>query len=151
MSVEAYIPEKYLTKPEAYDECGINETLQADLTQAEKARFAGWVREGNNKVETNLFPDSDSIPLVKGTPIFTYARDAVINWVQYKRRNYTGSINAKESKNDFLDNIKLAKELLKRTPTEKNIPIQKAEVTDSLENYKIPYSQTQGYPPDILY
>ncbi len=98
-----------------------------------------------------MFPDSDVIPLVEGTEIFTYVKDAAINWVMYKKRNYTGSINAKESKQDFNENIELAQTYLKRQPTSKNLPIQVAEVTSSLDDFKIPYSQTQGYPPEILY
>ena len=151
MSTEAYIPEKYFTVDDAYDACGIAETDQANLTEEEKNRFSFWVREANDKIEVALFPDSDSIPLEKGTQIFTYARDAGLNWVLYKKRSLTGSLNAKEAKSDYQDNIKLAQTYLKRQPTEKNFPIQKVEATDSLEDFVIPYSQTQGYPPDTLY
>lgn len=151
MSTEAYIPEKYFTIDDAYDACGIEESDQANLTEAEKNRFERWTREGNDKIEVSLFPDSDSIPLVAGSQIFTYARDAGLNWVLYKKRTLTGSINAKEAKSDYQDNIKLAQTYLKRQPTDKNFPIQKAEHTDSLEDFLIPYSQSQGFPTETLY
>ena len=151
MSAEQYIPEKYITTADAYDSQVISEELQKKLTGEEKKRFQQWVREANDKVETSLFPNSDVIPLEFGTTIYTYAKDAAINWVTWKKRDWTGSLNAKDAKSDFKENIALAKEVLKRTPTLREEPIQKADHTDSLLDYKIPYSQTQGYPPDILY
>jgi hypothetical protein len=150
--MSAYIPEKYITTATAMDSLGITEALQKTITPEEKKRYQDWVRDANNKVEASLFPDSDSIPLTFGNPEYTYARSAAINWVLYKRRNYTGSKNAADSKADFEADIELCRQYLKRIPTAKNIPIQLAETTDVVaDNYKIPYSQTQGYPPDILY
>ena len=152
MSAEPYIPEKYISESNAYDSLGISIDAQKNLTQAEKKRFQDWVRNANTNVEISLFPDAEAIPLVEGDAIFTYARAAALHWVEYERRNYTGSANAKESKQKFEEDIQKCKELLKRTPTSRNTPIQAAEVTDSVgDNYKIPYSQTQGYPPNILY
>jgi hypothetical protein len=151
MSAEPYIPEKYISVPNAMDSLGITEALQKTITPEEKKRYQDWTRNANNAVEVELFPDSDAIPLVEGTPEYTYARSAAIHWVLYERRNYTGSRNAKDAKEDFNNDIEKVKQYLKRVPSDKNMPIQLADTTNSLDDYKIPYSQTQGYPPSILY
>jgi hypothetical protein len=152
MSAEPYIPEKYISVPNAMDSLGITEALQKTITPEEKKRYQDWTRNANNRVETELFPDSDAIPLVEGSNEFTYARSACVHWVLYERRNYTGSANAKDALEAYNKDIELAKQYLKRLPSDKNIPIQVADTTDSVgDNYKIPYSQTQGYPPSILY
>ena len=150
-SEESYIPEKYITIDDAFDFCGIADSDQANLTEEERNRFGAWVREANDKVEASLFPDADVIPLEQGTAIYTYAKDAALNWVLYKKRNLTGSTNAKESKQDYNESIRIAQTFLKRQPTSRNLPIQTPDHTDSLDDYVIPYSQTQGYPPDTLY
>ncbi len=130
---------------------GITETIQKTMSAEERKEFQGWVRQANNLVETSLFEDSDVIPLENGTPIFAYAKDSANYWVTYKRRSKLGSINAKDAERDFDRSIKLAKILLKKTPTERNEPIQEPVTTDFGEQYQISYSQTQGYPPDFLY
>lgn len=151
MSTEAYIPDKYITTADVFDYVGIDEKLQKSITENERKRYQGWVREANNIVETGLFPDSDVIPLEFGSAVYTYARSAALNWVLYKKRDYTGSRNAVNAKSDFQMDLKLAQNYLKRTPTQKNEPIQETEVTNFENSFIIPYSQTQGYPPDILY
>lgn len=151
MSVEEYIPEKYITTSEVFDHFGITEAKQQSMTEIERNRYRNWVRKANNRVETELFPDSDSIPLTFGDAIFTYARDAALDWVVYQKRDYAGSRNALSAKNDYDRDIKLAKSYLKRTPTKKNEPIQAPVTTDTLSDFIIPYSQTQGFPLDTLY
>ncbi len=151
MSTEPYTPRKYLTTADVFDLMGISEEKQKTISAEEKKRYQTWVREANNNVETELFPDSDVIPLTEGTPIFTYAKSAAYNWVLYKKRDFSGSKNAPAAKNDYDREIKLAKQLLKRTPSKRDEPIQKAELTDSLEDLIVPYSQTLGYPIDSLF
>lgn len=146
-----YIPQKYITTADAFDSQGITEAIQKNMAAEERKRYQDYVREANDKVETKLFEFSDVIPLEQGTPIFTYARDAALNWVLYKQRNRIGSANAKDSKADFLDNIKDARRLLAMTPTERQEPIQEAETTKFGEEYQFGYSQTQGYPTDFLF
>jgi len=146
-----YIPQKYITTADAFDSQGITEAIQKNMPSEERKRYQDWVREANNKVETKLFEFSDVIPLEEGTTIFTYAKDAALNWVRYKQRNHIGSVNAKDSKDDFNDNIKDAQILLAKTPTEKQAPIQLAETTDFNNQYQFGYSQNQGYPSDFLY
>lgn len=146
-----YIPQKYITTADAFDSQGITEAIQKNMSSEERKRYQDWVREANDKVETKLFEFSDVIPLEKGTRIFTYARDAAINWVRYKQRNQIGSVNAKDSKDDFNDNIKDARMLLAKTPTERQAPIQEADTTDFNNQYQFGYSQTQGYPTDFLF
>jgi len=148
---EPYIPEKYISVPNAMDSLGITAKLQKTITPEEKKRYQDWTRNANNRIEVDAFPDSDAIPLVEGTKEYTYARSAGIHWVLYERRNYTGSANAKDAKEDYEKDIELLKTYLKRLPSKRNEPIQLAESSDSLEDYILPYSQTQGYPPDILY
>lgn len=151
LSTEPYIPAKYLTVPDVFDLMGISEEKQKTIAAEENKRYQTWVREANNNVETELFADSDVIPLTEGTPIFTYAKSAAYNWVLYKKRDFAGSKNAPAAKNDYDRAIKLAKQLLKMTPSKRAEPIQKAQTGDSLEDLIIPYSQTLGYPPDLLY
>jgi len=146
-----YIPQKYITTADAFDSQGITEKLQKNMSSEERKRYQDWVREANDRVEIELFEYSDVIPLVEGTTIFTYAKDAALNWVRYKQRNRIGSSNAKDSKDDYKENIVLAKKLLARTPTERQAPIQEAETTDFNNQYQFGYSQTQGYPTEFLY
>lgn len=146
-----YIPQKYIITADAFDSQGITEAIQKNMSGEERKRYQDYVREANDKVETKLFEFSDVIPLVAGTPIFTYARDAALNWVLYKQRNRIGSQNAKDSKADFNDNIKDAKRVLAMTPTERQEPIQEAETTNFNDEYQFGYSQTQGYPTDFLF
>jgi len=146
-----YIPQKYITTADAFDSQGITEELQKTMPSEERKRYQDWVREANDRVETELFESSDVIPLEEGTTIFTYAKDAALNWVRYKQRNQIGSVNAKDSKNDYKESIVLAKKLLAMTPTERQAPIQEAETTKFNEQYQFGYSQNQGYPSDFLY
>lgn len=149
--MSTYIPEKYLTTSEAFDHIGISEEKQKTISAEERKRYASWVREGNSKAETELFPDTDIIPIAKGTTLFTYIRSAVLNWVVYKKRDFSGSKNARDAKNDYDRDIKLAKKLVAMTPSKRDEPIQETQITDQLEDFIIPYSQTLGYPPDLLY
>jgi len=146
-----YIPQKYITTADAFDSQGITEAIQKNMSSEERKRYQDWVREANDRVETELFESSDVIPLEQGTTIFTYAKDAALNWVRYKQRNQIGSINAKDSKDDYKENIALAKKLLAFTPTERQAPIQEEDHTEFGEQYQFGYSQTQGYPTDFLY
>ena len=151
LSSEKYIPEKYITTADAFDSQGISEVQQKTITAEERKRYSDWTRQANDLIETELFPDSDVIPLEKGTQIFTYAKDACIHWITYKRRSWLGSINAKAAKEDYHSSIKLDKALLQRLPTAKTIPIQEAETTDFGRQYQIGFSQSQGFPTDLLY
>lgn len=151
MSTAPYIPVKYIVTSDAFDHLGISEEKQKTISAEERKRYAGWVREANNLVESTLFPDSDVIPLTVGSKEYTFAKLAALNWVVYKKRDFAGSKNAPAAKADFHLNINLVKQLLARTPSKRTEPIQKAETTDSLKDLIIPYSQTLGYPPDLLY
>lgn len=151
LSSEKYIPEKYITTADAFDSQGISETQQKTITAEERKRYADWTRQANDLIETELFPDSDVIPLEKDSQIFTYSKDAGIHWITYKRRSWLGSINAKDAKDDYNSSIKLAKQLLQRLPTDRTAPIQEAETTDFGKQYQIGFSQSQGYPTDLLY
>jgi len=146
-----YIPQKYITTADAFDSQGITEAIQKNMPSEERKRYQDWVREANDRVETELFEYSDVIPLEKGSRIFTYAKDASLDWVRYKQRNQIGSVNAKDSKDDYKENIVLAKKLLAKTPTERQVPIQEADTTDFNNQYQFGYSQTQGYPTDFLF
>lgn len=146
-----YIPQKYITTADAFDSQGISESIQKTMSSEERKRYQDWVREANDRVETELFESSDVIPLVEGTKVFTYAKDAALNWVRYKQRNNIGSPNAKDSKADYKDNIVLAKKVLAFTPTERQEPIQEPVTTDFNDQYQLGYSQTQGYPEELLF
>ena len=127
MSLAPYIPRKYITTADVFDLMGISEEKQKTISAEERKRYATWVREANTNVETDLFGSSDVMPLTEGTTTYTYA------------------------KSDYLADIARAKKVLEQTPSKRTEPIQKALTTDSLEDLIIPYSQTLGYPPDLLY
>ncbi len=148
---DQYTPLRYITVTEALDAVGVTKEQQKSISQADRDQYQSWTKEANTLIESSLFPDSDIIPLDEGSKEFTFAKQAAKQWVIYKKRDLVGSINAGAAKKDFELNIKLAKQYLKRVPTLKDEPIQKADVTDSLEDFIIPYSQTQGYPVDLLY
>lgn len=151
MSTPPYIPAKYITSSDAFDHLGISEEKQKTISAEERKRYAGWVREANDLVESGLFGASDVIPLAAGSKEFTFAKMAALNWVVYKKRDFAGSKNAPAARKDYHLNLEYCKHLLERIPTKRTEPIQKAETTDSLEDLIIPYSQTLGYPPDLLY
>ena len=151
MSVAPYIPRKYITTADVFDLMGISEEKQKTISAEERKRYATWVREANTNVETDLFGSSDVMPLTEGSTTYTYAKSAAYNWVLYKKRDYSGSRNAPAAKSDYLADINRAKKVLEQTPSKRTEPIQKALTTDSLEDLIIPYSQTLGYPPDLLY
>jgi len=148
---DQYTPLRYITVTEAFDAVGVTKEQQKSVSQADRDQYQSWTKEANTLVESSLFPDADIIPLAEGSKEFTFAKQAAKQWVIYKKRDLVGSINAGAAKKDFELNIKLAKQYLKRVPTLKDEPILLADVTDSLDAFEIPYSQTQGYPIDLLY
>jgi len=150
-SVPPYDPEKYITTAEVFKDFGITEEDQKNISAEERSRYQNWTREGNNNVQTALTKFSDTAELEQGSEELTYARDAVLNWVRYKKRDKEGAKNANNARRDFLDKIQGIKDLLSSRPTLKQEPIQIAETTDSVSNYQLGYSQTQGYPEDQLF
>jgi len=148
---DQYVPLKYITVTEALDAVGVTKEQQKTISQSDRDQYQSWTREANTLVESGLFPEANAIPLDEGSKEFTFAKQAAKQWVIYKKRDLVGSINAGAARKDYELNLKLAKQYLERLPTERTIPIQLADVTDSLENFEIPYSQTQGYPIDLLY
>lgn len=115
-----------------------------------KARFLNWIKEANNNVETDLFPNSDVIPLDPTSEVYSYAKSAALNWLVYKNRDLAGSKNASAAKKDYEDDIERAKQFLKKTPTNKTYPIG-VDRTDVLNTYLIPYSENGGWPQGFLY
>lgn len=151
MSVAAYTPQKIITVSDVLDLFGFTEAQQQTLSAEERNRYQTWVREANTNVETDLFLDSDVTPVTEGTPVHTYAKSAAYNWVVYKKRDFAGSKNANAAKDDYKTDINRAKRFLQMTPTKKGEPIQLPVTTDSLEDFIVPYSQTLGYPQDLLF
>ncbi len=151
MSTAPYIPEKYLTTPDAFKYFGITEEEQQNISAEERTRYQNWVRSANDLVETSLINYSEQIPLEVGSQEFTYAKDAALSWVVYKKRDKEGAKNASSAKSEALMYIDKIIELLKFKPTTRTQPIQIADVTDITEEYELGYSQTQGYPPEQLY
>lgn len=151
MSLAPYTPQKVLTVSDVLDLLGFTEAQQQTISAEERNRYQTWVREANNNVETDLFLDADVIPLTEGSTIYTYAKSAAYNWVVYKKRDFAGSKNAPAAKDDYKTDINRAKRLLQMTPTKRDEPIQLPLTTDSLEDFIVPYSQTLGYPQDLLF
>lgn len=150
MSTPDYISEKYITVNDGLLHLGFTPTQIKVMLEPERTRYTNWVAEANNKVEADTFPFSDNTPLVKGTKEFTFCKSAALNWLIYKKRDLAGSKNAISAKNDYDRDIKAVKELIAKTPSKKMFPIG-TKTTDSTAEIIIPYSQTQGFPPDLLY
>lgn len=150
MSSTNYISEKYITVDDALLHLGFTSAQIKAMLDPERTRYINWTTEANNKVEADTFPYSDNTPLVKGTKEYTFAKSAALNWVVYKKRDKEGSKNATNAKNDYDRDIKEVKNLLSKTPSLKMDPIGTL-TTDSTADIIRPYSQYQGFPPDILF
>lgn len=150
MSVADYVPEKYITLDDALKHFGWTQQQINDIDAVTKQRYERWVREANNNVESFLFQFSDVIPLKDGTKELTYVKSAALNWVVYKKRDKDGSKNASAAKADYTADLKMVANLIAKTPSKRYDPIETI-TTDVTADIIIPYSQTQGYPPDLLY
>ena len=150
ISNEDYIPKKYITLDDVLGHLGFNQSQIAVMASTDRERYLIWQKEANSRVETDLYPYSDDIPLDVSSMQLTYARSAALNWIMYKKRDKEGSKNAINSKNDYDRDIKAIRLMLARTPSQKQYPVN-AQVNNSLADYLYPYSQTQGFPPNLLY
>lgn len=150
MSVEDYVPEKYITLDDALKHFGWSQQQINDIDEVTKGRYIRWVREANNIVEGYLFEFSDDIPLKEGSKELTFVKSAALNWIVYKKRDKDGSKNARDALKDHERDLKMVATLLAKTPSKRHDPIA-AITTDSTADIIVPYSQTQGYPPDLLY
>lgn len=150
MSTADYVPEKYITVDDALQHFGWTNQQINDIDEVTKERYLRWVREANNNVEGFLFQFSDVIPLADGSKELTYVKSAALNWVVYKKRDKDGSKNATSAKNDYLADLKMVANLISKEPSKRYDPIETI-TTDVTADIIVPYSQTQGYPPDLLY
>lgn len=152
MSTPNYISEKYVTTDDALLHLGFTPDQIKALPGTERTRYQNWVTEGNNKFEADTFPYTDNTPVLKGTKEYTFAKSAVLNWIVYKKRDKEGSKNASSARKDYEDDVQRVITLLSKSPTNKMYPIQKDNfTTDSTADIITPYSQTQGFPPSLLY
>lgn len=150
MSIEDYVPEKYVTLDNALKHFGWSQQQINDIDAVTKQRYELWVREANNNVEGFLFQFSDDIPLLDGSKELTFVKSAALNWVVYKKRDKDGSKNAGAALKDHKRDLEMVANLIAKTPSDRYDPIF-AITTDSTADIIVPYSQTQGYPPDLLY
>lgn len=150
MSADDYNSYRYVKFNDVLDVLGFSKMQQEQLSNEIRARYLAWTKEANNKVEAELFPYSDVIPLTSGSKEEAFARSAALNWVIYKKRDREGSRNAKEARENYDSDIEMCKNLLKFTPTQRQAPAL-TQTSDSLSNFIVPYSQTQGYPTDLLF
>jgi len=141
---------RYITVIEGFAHLGYSPDDIATLDEVTRARFLNWIKEANNNVETDLFPQSDVIPLDPTSQVYSYAKSAALNWLIYKNRDLEGSKNASAAKKDYQDDIERAKQFLAKTPTDKMYPLGVAQ-TDVLSTYLIPYSENGGWPTGFLY
>jgi len=149
MSTE-YIAGRYITIDEGFQHLGYTTQQKNTMAEVDRSRYINWIKEANNNVETDLFPASDVIPLDPLSQAFSYAKSAALNWLMYKKRDLAGSRNASAAKADYDRDIDRVRAFLKKTPTLKEYPIQVMK-TDILSNYILPYSETGGWPPDLLF
>ena len=150
MSVSDYVPEKYVTVDDALKHFGWSQQQINEIDATTKQRYDRWVREANNIVEGFLFQFSDVIPLADGSKELTFVKSAALNWIVYKKRDKDGSKNAPSALKDHERDLKMVSNLIAKTPSKRYDPIA-AITTDSTADIIVPYSQTQGYPPDLLY
>ena len=147
----SYEPQKYITPADVFDHLGISEAEQKKLADGNRKKYDSWIKEANSLVNTSLINYTQQIPLIENTEEFYYAQSAALNWVIYKKRDKEGSKNAYNAKADFEMNIKKIVELLKFKPTGRTAPPAMEIVTDFEGQYLLGFSQTQGYPPDLLF
>ena len=150
MSTADYVPEKYITLDDALKHFGWTQQQINDIDAPTKQRYERWVREANNNVEGFLFQFSDVIPLADGSKELTYVKSAALNWVVYKKRDKDGSKNAGSALKDYDRDLAMVANLISKEPSKRYDPIA-AITTDVTADIIIPYSQTQGYPPDLLF
>ncbi len=120
-----YAPEQYATFEEGLSLLGYTKAEIEDLDEKTKNRFIDWTREGNMNVETELSPYAESMPLANTSKAYRYAKNAVLNWIAYKRRDKEGSTNAKNAKDDHEKNLAKLVTLLisERTDRTKTVSI----------------------------
>ena len=149
-NVEDYSSDKYITFEDGLRRLGWSESQIKEISAEDKSKYISWAKEANGNVEAETFIVSDNTPLPKGTPQYTFARNAALNWFVYKSRDEAGSKNATNAKNDYDRDIKACIELIRHTPTQKTYPIE-VKRTHSMKDVITPYSQTNGWPKDLLY
>jgi len=147
---EEYVGAQFITIQDVFEHLGYSETTINKLSDTDRDMYINWTKEGNNNVETDLFPYTDVTPIDPTTPAFSYAKMAALNHVVYKSRDKIGSRNASSAKKDYDDCITRAIVYLKKLPTKRTYPIYTLR-THSTKHILIPYSQTQGFPPNLLY
>lgn len=141
---------RYVTVLEGFIQLGYTQDQIATMPEVTRARFLNWIKEVNNNIETDLFPNADVVPLDPTSQVYSYAKSAGLNWLVYKNRDLAGSKNASAAKKDYEDDIERARQFLKKTPTLKSYPIG-VDSTDVLSTYLIPYSENGGWPQGFLY
>jgi len=114
-----YIPEKYITVDDVLDHLGFSKVQINALDEVTRNRYKGWVREGNNLIETTLFKVGNTTPLPATSKEFTYAKSAALNWVVYKKRDKEGSQNAANAKADHKQDLDMIESLLIATRTDR--------------------------------
>jgi len=123
--MSAYVPEKYITLQDSLEHLGWTTVQINAIPKVEKDRFQNWVRQANNLIEGILFKFSDGTPLLPTTREYSYAIQAALDWVVYKKRDKEGSKNATSAKEDHKDNLTMLESLLtaKRTDRTKTVAI----------------------------
>ena len=134
-----YIPEKYITVNDVLDHFGWTKEQINTIDEVTRNRYANWVREGNNLVETTLFDLTESgVPLSNTSKEYTYAKSAALNWVVYKRRDKEGSKNAPNAKNDHKDDLEMIRKLLTATRTDRTKTTSIAGQSFTRQNILLP-------------
>ncbi len=133
--MSAYIPEKYITLDDSLDHLGWTKEQINTIDEVTKNRYTNWVREANNLVESTLFKVGNTTPLPADSKEFSYAIQAALDWVVYKKRDKEGSRNARDARQDHESSLQMITDLLIATRTDRTKTV--AILGKSLKNQEI--------------
>jgi hypothetical protein len=108
---QKYTSFRYATEEDVLFELGLTDKQVKELDFETRNRFQSWTLQGQNNVEAAVSDVSDEIQIARNTKEFTFARNAVVNWALYKKRQKDGSTAAK----DFLADYHLQIQYLRNT------------------------------------
>jgi hypothetical protein len=101
VSAEPHVSEKYAIVEDFLDELGLTEAQIKALSEQRRNRYQTWVLQGQNNVEAAIAKINPDITIADNTPQYTFARNAVLAWALYKKRQKDGSPSKDDAKADY--------------------------------------------------
>ena len=118
VSEERYTSMKYGNMSDYGEALGLSAEQVKGLSEETRGQYQRWIIEGQNNTEAAISDVSPQISIEEGTPEYTFARNAVVNWALYKKRSKDGSKTKDDAKEDYKLNIEyLRKRLIQNRGT----------------------------------